>query len=67
MTHRAKAVAAREPKQQPDPLVAKLEGRLRELENELAVAQTKLAAANQEIQTLKEAALQARRMAAGFD
>ena len=67
MTRTAKAVAAREPTQRPDPRVAKLEARLRELEHELAVAQANLAAANQEIQALKEAALQARRMAAGFE
>ncbi len=62
----AKAVAARGQTQQPDSRVAKLEARLRELEHELAVAQANLVAANQEIQALKEAALQARRMAAGF-
>jgi len=46
--------------------VAELEVRLRGLEQELAAAQEKLATANQEIERLKEAALQARRMAAGF-
>ena len=46
--------------------VAELEAQLRQLEQELAAAREKLAAANQEIEMLKEAALQARRMAAGF-
>ena len=59
------AVASREPTQQPD-LRAELEAQLRQLEQELAAAREKLAAANQEIEILKEAALQARRMAAGF-
>jgi chromosome segregation ATPase len=60
------AVASREPTQQPDLRVAELEAQLRQLEQELAAAREKLAAANQEIEILKEAALQARRMAAGF-
>ena len=46
--------------------MAELEAQLRQREQELAAAREKLAAANQEIEILKEAALQARRMAAGF-
>jgi len=66
MTRTPRAVSTREPTQQPNPQVAELEVRLRGLEQELAAAQEKLATANQEIERLKEAALQARRMAAGF-
>ena len=66
MTRTPKAVASREPTQQPDLRVAELEAQLRQLEKELAAAQEKLAAANQEVEQLKEGALQARRMAAGF-
>jgi hypothetical protein len=65
MTRTLETVVAREPTQQPDSRVAKLEARLRELQHELA-AQEKLAAADREIETLKEAALQARRTAASF-
>jgi hypothetical protein len=66
MTRTPRAVSAREPTQQSNPQVAELEVRLSGLEQDLAAAQEKLAAANQEIERLKEAALQARRMAAGF-
>jgi hypothetical protein len=46
--------------------MAELEAQLRQLKQELAAAREKLAAANQKIEMLKEAALQARRMAARF-
>jgi|tagenome__1003787_1003787.scaffolds.fasta_scaffold20872300_2 hypothetical protein len=67
MTREPKAVATREPKlRRPDSRVPELEARVRELEQQLAATQQKLVAANQEIERLNDAALQARRMAAGF-
>ena len=66
MIRTPETVVGTEPTQQPDRKVTKLQAQVCRLERELAATQEKLAAASQEIEILKAAALQARRMAAGF-
>jgi ABC-type arginine transport system ATPase subunit len=66
MIRTPKTVTAPEPTQQSDPKVTELQAQVCRVERELAATKEKLTAANQEIEILKAAALQARRMAAGF-